>query len=263
MPGPARRGEQRVVIPKYGPSKGMPSREMAEVADEEDDEEGEGPDEEEVLDEKILLEQYPVGAHTRADLHDKKTCEGMMQRKDIAGLTKLSKRGSRFAQGLLGTMYLCGQGVPKDEKSGLKWLERAVEAQEYDALHILADWLASEEASQQDMPRARALFQRSAARGNIDSMIKLSAMCLDGDGAPASPEEAREWLLKAAGADSVQAMLEYALMLQEGVGGTEDAGMAEFWHNKAMAHPDYRAIGEASDGEEEEESTQIEEPRRI
>jgi TPR repeat protein len=257
MPGPARRGKQRVVIPKYGPSK--LAKQVTTVGEEEDDEES-GVTADEVAREdqdlRELEEQYPDGAHTRADLHDKKLCEDMLQRKDIAGVTKWAKRGSRFAQGLLGTMYLIGQGVKKDEVLGLKWLERAVEAQEYDALYILADHLASEEASVQDLPRARALLQQSAKRGNVDSMVKLSAMCLEGEGegGQASREQAREWLLQAAMADNVEAMLEYALMLDTGVGGKEDPLLAEYWHNKALEHPHYRALGDQDEeGDEEEE----------
>ena len=97
----------------------------AEYSELQENEEAEEEEEEEEEDVPFV---YPPGAHTRADLHDKEVLEGLIKAKDVKGMTKWAKRGSRFAQGLLGTMFLLGQGVPKNEALALKWLERAAEA---------------------------------------------------------------------------------------------------------------------------------------
>jgi len=81
-------------------------------------------------------------------------------------LTILAEQGNTSAQKRLWAMYMNGIGVPKDEKEGQKWFEKAVENGDPDALFTLGrSWMQHGN----DYKKAAEYFKKAEAQGHVEA----------------------------------------------------------------------------------------------
>jgi len=184
---------------------------------------------------------YPPGVFTRADIHDREVLGGLLKAGDFSGVRKLAKRGSRFAQGVLGVMSSEGTLIPRDLLDARKWLGRAAEAGDYDALFLFADMLMEGKGGPQDFQQARVYLTKASQKGHQEATLALSDLLLQLGGSQAETE-ARECMKALADKGSVAGMLQYAHMLAEGIGGRIDEAQATFWLKRAELHPEYQEV---------------------
>jgi hypothetical protein len=134
------------------------------------------------------------------------------QRRDYALAAQLfrplAEEGRSGAQLRLGGMYILGQGVPKDNAEGLKWIRRAAE---------------------QGHPRTQT---------GLGSMYELGA------GAPQDYQETVKWYRKAAVQGDAWGQRKLAEMYANGQGVPQDFVRADMWYNLATAETPARDLDE-------------------
>jgi uncharacterized protein len=96
--------------------------------------------------------------------------EAAYQREDYATayrlLRPLADQGNAEAQDMLGTMYVVGEGVPKNYSEAVKWYRRAADQGNADAQSHLGLMYHNGLGVPQDYVRAHKWLNLSAARGN-------------------------------------------------------------------------------------------------
>jgi hypothetical protein len=113
-------------------------------------------------------------------------------------LDKAAVQGHTGAQGLLGSMYLIGRGLPKDATRAIHWLTKAGNKGHAEAQSLLgAIYLIGKDAPQ-DLVKARRWVRKSARQGLADAQYLLGAMYFQGKGVPQHMERAHHWLSLAA-----------------------------------------------------------------
>ncbi len=136
-----------------------------------------------------------------------------------------AENGDPRAANNLGQMYLAGDGVPKSQKDGLKWLLAAANGGYSKAMYSLgrhyedrnlaeaANWYdkASEQGHARaqnilgnmlrfgygvptDAQRAAELYRSAAENGNATAAYNLASMYIHGDGVTEDLREAYKWL---------------------------------------------------------------------
>lgn len=193
---------------------------------------------------------YPPGTYTKADLYDREVLGDLLSKNDVVAVRKMAKRGSRFAQGVLGVMASEGKMIPRDMVDGRKWLGRAAEAGDFDALFLYADMLLEGRGGPVDVEQARVYLKKAVQRGHIEAASALSDLLLEIGGEQATAE-ARQVLRDLANKDSVSGMLQYSRLLFEGIGGPVDEAQGTFWLRKAEKHPDFQSVIAQQEGGEE------------
>jgi len=134
----------------------------------------------------------------------------------IDSLKKQAKDGVAEAQYELAKAYINGEGIGKDVKQGVEWLQKAAvqeHAPAQDALWVMyrkgfSPYLAK------DPKRALEWLRKSADHNYATAEYEIALLYLDGDGEtsiPRNPKEAAKWFRKAArqpGSDKSRASLE-------------------------------------------------------
>jgi TPR repeat protein len=108
---------------------------------------------------------------------------------------RAARLGSAEAMLQLGRAYLSGTGVSRNDAEGLKWLARAAEAQNSDAMLEL--YSHAEMNGGAETEEAGKWLARSAALGNLSAMYRLGVSPFVGSAAAISSENALEWLRQA------------------------------------------------------------------
>jgi len=246
-----------------------------EVEYQEEENKDEKLQEEDAMDEDTELAQYPPGAFTKADLYDRELCRVFKEHHNIQGLTKLAKKGSRFAQAYLGAVYLTGdlRTNPDMEQAG-KWLQKAADAGDFEATNTYGQLLLTEELGSPDPIAARKYLTKGSERGNCDAMVALASLLIDGSKPNMAEEEdvavhpmsnvvnddtkeGREWLQLASEQGVLDAMLFYSVALAQGIGGPVDEKQARAWHELATTHPDFNERFGVEEDSTEKEGTVV------
>jgi hypothetical protein len=130
-------------------------------------------------------------------------------------LGPLAEENNAEAQFLLGSLYINGQGVEKDDTKGLSWIMKAAR-QGYD----------------QARSRAFSIYLELANRGDVSAMYNLGYMCLHGWGGEQDPDVGIGWLESAAknGHDRSAKVLS-GIYAEGKFGITPDEDKASFWSN--------------------------------
>jgi TPR repeat protein len=150
----------------------------------------------------------------------------------VESLKTQAKEGNAEAQYELAKAYISGQGIAKDVKQGMEWLEKSAvleHAGAQDALWVMyrkgfTPYLAK------DPKRALEWLRKSADHNYATAEYELARLYLDGDaetGVSRNPKEAAKWFRKAArqpGSDKSRASLED--MLHKGWISKQEAN----WH---------------------------------
>ena len=87
---------------------------------------------------------------------------GLAENRGIEQLRQAAEQGHAVAQSILGSLYLAGEGVAKDDREAAKW------------------------------------FRKAAEQGNAEAQFNLGIMYLTGEGVPEDDREAVKWLRLAA-----------------------------------------------------------------
>ena len=137
----------------------------------------------------------------------------------------------------LGTMYLEGQGVPKDYEKAGRWYEMAAEKGnayarrrrrlirlmvradrgEPEAQGRLGAMYLSGDCVREDYDKAFSLLSLAAERGEADAMYWLGTMYRDGKGVAKSWDDALGWLSRAAECHDPRAAYDLARMFRWGM----------------------------------------------
>lgn len=130
---------------------------------------------------------------------------------------------------------LSDRGV--DELGAVRWLRRAGEQGEPDALIILSRLAASGRGDLEPF-QARGFLAQAAEGGDERAAHEYGLYLMD-EGDPGAASQAIEWLRLAAESGLTEAYADYAQALGDWVHGPQDLGAARLWYARA---------GEAGDG---------------
>ncbi|MDP2329984.1 MAG: tetratricopeptide repeat protein [Reyranella sp.] len=111
---------------------------------------------------------------------------------------RASEKGHRRAQLNLGTLYLRGQGVPRDLIQARAWLEKAAADGDPYALYALGRAMSeSVEPANADPVRAANLYRQAAEKGHPFAALRYGLVLADGSGVKRDPVAAHRWLVHA------------------------------------------------------------------
>ncbi|MBN1832440.1 MAG: sel1 repeat family protein [Deltaproteobacteria bacterium] len=130
-------------------------------------------------------------------------------------LSTLAEADDAEAQFLLGSLYINGQGVEKDDTKGLSWIMKSAR-QGYDQARL----------------RAFSIYFELAGRGDASAMYNLGYMCLHGWGGEQDPDIGIGWLESAAknGHDHSAKVLS-GIYAEGKFGISPDEDKASYWSN--------------------------------
>jgi TPR repeat protein len=123
----------------------------------------------------------------------------------FASTIKLAESGDPAAEHQMAQIHAVGDGVPKNEKEAVRWLERAAGHGDADAQYELGLALREGRGTLQDDERAFAWLQRAANVGNAPAQFELGRMYFVGAGTPVDKIQAYTWLNLAAAQGAVGA----------------------------------------------------------
>ena len=115
----------------------------------------------------LTLSAAPVAADTYDD------AKAAFNREDYETAVQLfrplAEQGNARAQGILGSMYELGQGVPQDYVEAEKWLRKAAEQGNATAQTLLGNIYGAGQGVPQGLVLAHMWFNLAAAQGNDDA----------------------------------------------------------------------------------------------
>ena len=130
-------------------------------------------------------------------------------------LLPLGEENNAEAQFILGSLYINGHGVEKDDTKGLSWIMKSAR-QGYDQARL----------------RALSIYFELAGRGDASAMYNLGYMYLHGWGGEQDPDVGIGWLESAAKNGHVRSAKVLSGIYAEGKFGiTPDEEKASFWSN--------------------------------
>lgn len=138
-------------------------------------------------------------------------------------LKKASLLGDAEAQTFLAHYYFFDQNN-KDE--GLKWYLKAANNNYLNAIEALGSIYSEEKYGMQDFKKAFHWLKKACEEGeDANAMIRLSYMYLKGEGINQDDVEAFNWINKAAGLGSTEAIVRLGIFYGGGIGVKEDKRM--------------------------------------
>jgi TPR repeat protein len=157
--------------------------------------------------------------------------------KALAKLRPAAGAGDPVAEYLLASLYLNGNGVPKDTDEGLEWLTKSADQgyaraqSDLGALYLIGRDIAG------DTRRGMELLGRAAAQGDPSASYNLGVMYRDGLGVPEDREKAESYFLIAAKKGHASAQYNLGRMSYE----KKDFIHAAEWYAKAAKQDDLQA----------------------
>jgi|GEM_PF-5101628 len=91
----------------------------------------------------------------------------------IAGLRKAAERGNAEAQRALGSMYMNGRGVARDDELAVVWLRQAAEQGTIPAQYYLGLMYANGRGIARDDAMAVMWWQKAAEKGHAEALQAL------------------------------------------------------------------------------------------
>lgn len=140
------------------------------------------------------------------------------------------------AQVLIGDMYLQGKGVARDEATALRWMQKAANLGDAQAMSLVA--ISLEEGAGVARSDAQALewWRKAAGSGYGTAQTALALRLLASDQRSAAHAEGMQWLQKAAVSNESDAQLLLGAAYYEGARGlAKDRNQALHWLRAAAA----------------------------
>ena len=111
---------------------------------------------------------------------------------------RAAEKGHKRAQLNLGTLYLRGQGVPRDLIQARAWLEKAAMNGDPYALYALGRAMSeSQGPASADLVRAADLYRQAAEKGHPFAALRYGLALSEGSGIKRDPAAAHRWLVHA------------------------------------------------------------------
>jgi TPR repeat protein len=145
-----------------------------------------------------------------------------------------AEAGYRVAQVNLASLYLHGQGTPRDPNAAVRWYEEAAAQGHPAAYGGLGAIHQHGWAGPRDATAALAWYRKGAAAGDTQSLFGLARMYHEGDGVRRSEGEAAKWYRMAADRGHGKAQLLLGVMCAEGRGVPQDLVEAHMWFELAQ-----------------------------
>ena len=133
-------------------------------------------------------------------------------------LLPLAEENNAEAQFLLGSLYINGQGVEKDDMEGVSWVMKAAR-QGYDEARL----------------RAISICLDLANQGDATAMYNVGYMCLEGWGGEQDPNVCMGWLVTAAQFGHIRSANVLSQIYTKGMFGiAPDEEKASYWRSLAV-----------------------------
>lgn len=120
------------------------------------------------------------------------------QAQNITELETLATQGDVVSSYQLGERYLTGEGVSKDVKTALKWLEQSADAGHTEAAEKLGRLYLGGRGVPRDSKQAATWYKLAAERGSASAQTQIARMYLGGVGVFKDPVQAQFWATMAA-----------------------------------------------------------------
>jgi hypothetical protein len=143
--------------------------------------------------------------------------------------------GDANAEGLVGSIYRHGAGVPENPAEALKWLRKAAEQGYNLAQYEIGSMYFNGEGMPKDDRTAVEWFRKAADQGLDAAQNQLGHMYSDGLGVTKDDRTAAEWFRKAAEQGYPTAQYNLGWCYENGRGVTKDLKAAIDWYTKAAA----------------------------
>lgn len=144
-----------------------------------------------------------------------------------------AKAGDPESQLALGSIYMNGYVLPKDEKEAIRWFTRAAEQGYAEAQHNLGVCYAFGKGVAEDKVESVRWFRKAAEQGIADSQNNLGIALQNGIGVKTDRFEAVEWFRRAADQNYPDAQTNLGFCYDNGIGVQKDEKQAFKWIVKA------------------------------
>lgn len=138
----------------------------------------------------------------------------------------LSEPDNPVAQRNIGIMYLYGEGIPANEKTGLEWLDKAKDQNDSEAFIEHGLYILTKSDSYQSGNKAFQLFKTAADLGNSQGYTCIARMYKEGLGLPVDYSKSVKWFEKAIALGNQDAMCGLGHMYLTGTGIQQDYSKA-------------------------------------
>jgi len=142
-------------------------------------------------------------------------------------------QGNAHAQFYIGSMYLDGSGVPKDDAKALRWYLLSAEQGDADAQINLGYMYNNGEVGPVNAPEALLWYRKAADQGRPTAQFNLGIMYEYGEGVLENDTEAVRWFRLAAEQGYVEAQYNLGVMYYFGSGVSQSYPDAMRWYRLA------------------------------
>jgi ankyrin repeat protein len=122
------------------------------------------------------------------------TAKEAYKKKDYNTVQQLAIQGDASALGLLGKMYLNGEGLPKDEQRAFQYALQAAELNDANGCNVCGVCAAEGRGTVQDKGKALQYFRRGTFLGSEKAAYNASWLLLNGDGVPRDVTQGLKYL---------------------------------------------------------------------
>lgn len=148
-------------------------------------------------------------------------------------LRSWAERGDADAQFELGLRMLTGEGMKKNEKEGVTWMQKAAEQKHLRAQFVMGSLNEDGVGMPKNEAKAFEWYRKSAENGFAAAQHEV-AMAYDlGRGVKVDPVKGTEWLQKAAEQNHPPSLTALAAKLERGVGVDQSVAKAALYYLRA------------------------------
>jgi TPR repeat protein len=164
------------------------------------------------------------------------------KQKVIADLKEMAAAGDVKSQVQLGLAFLTGDGVPKDNAEGVKWLRKAADQDNPVAERYLAEMYFKGRGVPADNAEAAKWLRLAAEQGDAQSEYNLAVLYTQGLGVPRNVKDALNWMHKSAEQGLAAGQVGMGVLYENGDGVPEDPVEAVKWYRMAVEQNDPGAM---------------------
>lgn len=162
--------------------------------------------------------------------------------KAVRQLRLRAEAGDTQAKFALGSLYLAGQQVTKDDKEALKWLLQAGLDGHAQAQFLVGRMCEYGKGIDKNPELAIAWFERAAIQGHAAAMDHLGRIYMDGKGVPQDDEMAIYWLRLSAVQEDRNGQNALGFMFLNGRGVEKNPEVALKWFRRSAEQGNHWAM---------------------